>query len=170
MKKTSYNPIIPTPIAILITIFCSTLTVIIVWYYEIIPEISWKNPFFPKKPAKVVAVTTDKREYKQGETMQITVMNKLNKDVCFQTCLPYYFEKQNEKGGWEDYNLKKCLAKFVDECIHQNETKIFEQEIDSGTHLGINRITIPTHLNCENKELKSCEEHKTIYSNTFKIK
>ena len=115
-----------------------------------------------------VIITTDKMEYEQGETIQITVKNGLSENVCFESCNTYFFQKKNVV--WKEYLTKRCEVNFITECIGYPKIKEFEGILSEvNFEKGVYRIAFPIYTGCQNKEFP-CEENKTIYSNEFTIK
>ncbi len=117
-----------------------------------------------------VVITTDKTEYEQGEMVEITVKNNLDKTICFESCNTYFFQKKNWFWFWKEYLRKRCEVNFIAECIDSFEIKEFEIglfEVDF--EKGIYRIAIPIYTGCQNEKFP-CKESETIYSNEFTIK
>lgn len=117
---------------------------------------------------KKVVIVTDKAEYELGETLKLTVNNNLSKKICFESCNPYFFEKENLK--WEGFLIKLCEASFITECLEPGTTKVFEEvlsklDFSPGTY----RIGSRIFVNCVDKTF-NCEKDETAYTSEFTIK
>ena len=120
-----------------------------------------------EKTSEKLNVVIDKAEYKIGESLKIKIENNLEKNVCFSSCYPYYWEKK-ENIGWEDYRYVDCpnsdLATY---CVGPEEIKAFEIAIPS-VELGLHRIAISACLECQFQE--KFQEEQRFYSSDFIIK
>lgn len=112
-----------------------------------------------------VKITTDKKEYKAGDTLKVKIKNDSRENICFSSCYPYYWEKKKE--NWEDYHYVDCPDNnLVDNCVNPKKVKAFELSIpviDNGLH----RLAIPACLGCNLQE--RFREDQRFYSNDFVI-
>lgn len=173
------NKKISFPFAVIIIVVCAVLLVgLIVWQYQIFPEIFWEIPL-TRKTVKEVTITTDKTEYEQGETIEITVKNALDKDIVYiTTCIVEPYRVQNFLNDkWLDFveieSSPRCLAKepqFTYEKVKAGQSVEFSWDQkrilpDFGwASSGRYRVLFSY------KESETSEELKTIYSNEFTIK
>lgn len=71
-------------------------------------------------PTQEVTITIDKTEYKQGETIKITVRNGLDKSVWYVYAKPYpWWKLEKQEGGtWKSMRvLLPTLTEFGEQCI-----------------------------------------------------
>jgi len=122
----------------------------------------------PKKAEQVenVKINTDNGDYSVGDKLRIRIENNLEEKICFSSCYPYYFEKN--EGAWNNYRYKECSEEdIVDECVDPSEVKAFELEIPT-VKTGIHRIALPACIGCNANDLFN--ENNRFYSNDFIIK
>jgi len=117
----------------------------------------------PKENGTIIVV--EKGDYKIGETLKIKIANNSNKEICFSSCYPYYFERKD--GSWTAYNYESCpednLAK---PCLEPSQEKAFEISIPQ-IEKGVHRLSLPACLECGlNSGFKESER---LYSNDFII-
>lgn len=100
------NKKISFPIAITIIVACAVLTSLIVWQCGFIPGIG-PSGSLPRPSAKEVTITTDKTEYEQGGTIEITLKNNLKESIFSHIgsgtpvfCIEY-IERKTPAGVWE---------------------------------------------------------------------
>lgn len=125
-----------------------------------------------------VVITTDKREYEQGEIVKIAVRNNLNEMIYLVSCDSYYPEmKQN--GAWRRTFRKECDSILIEDEINSEEIKIL-QECETGPeeepflpwkfYPAAYRVVLRYYLGCIDKDPSHCLNYKIIYSNEFRIK
>lgn len=113
-----------------------------------------------------VNVITDAEVYKIGSALKVKIENNSNKDICFSSCYPYYFEKKS--GEWIFYNYEACPKKdLANYCIDSKTVKAFELIIPS-ISAGIHRIAVSACIECNTSEL--FKQDQKFYSNNFDIK
>ena len=113
-----------------------------------------------------VKINTDNGDYSIGDKLRIRIENNLEEKICFSSCYPYYFEKN--EGAWNNYRYKECFKEdIIDDCVDSNDVKAFELEIPT-VKTGIHRIALPACIGCGFKDLFS--ENNRFYSNDFIIK
>lgn len=113
-----------------------------------------------------IEIITDYGIYKIGGSLKVKIENNLDKDVCFSSCYPYYFEKKNE--DWENYNYQNCPdSDSAQYCVSAKQVKAFELIIPA-VEEGVHRLAISACLACNYSEL--FKEEQKFYSNTFIIK
>ena len=118
------NKRISTPIAITIIVLLTLLVeALMIYQYKLLfEEISTPPVFFSFPSVKTVIVTTDKTEYEQGEIVEITVKNNLDKSIWYVGNLPsefpwWDFEKL-ENGIWEEISIVEPLMENgKEECV-----------------------------------------------------
>jgi hypothetical protein len=121
--------------------------------------------FFPLRGN--ILISTDKGEYKKGESIIVEIENKTNKQICFSSCYPYYLEKKD--GNWKSYLYDNCpKLNLTNNCIKVGGKKFFQIEDLSYTQEGIHRLAIPLCVGCNLVE--NFKESKRVYSNEFLIK
>jgi hypothetical protein len=121
--------------------------------------------FFPLRGE--VLISTNKGEYKKGESIIVKIENKTNKQICFSSCYPYYLEKKN--GNWKSYPYDNCRKlDLTTSCIRVGGEKSFLIEDLSYAQEGIHRLAIPLCIDCNLVE--NFKEGKRFYSNEFLIK
>ena len=113
-----------------------------------------------------VKINTDNGDYSIGDKLKIRIENNLEEKICFSSCYPYYFEKN--EGAWNNYRYKECFEEdIINDCVDPNDTKAFELKIPT-IKTGIHRIALPACIGCGFKDLFS--ENNRFYSNDFIIK
>ena len=114
-----------------------------------------------------ITAQTDKTEYKQEDVIKLAIENSLDKNVCFELCNTYYFQKKS--ANWTGLATTTCEAIAIAECIDRSGVKEFEIKL-SGIDFekGTYRIAVPVYLGCKDKKFP-CKDNKTIYSNEFRI-
>ncbi len=114
-----------------------------------------------------IIIATDKKEYRSGELLRLTIKNNFAKNVCFSSCYPYFLEKKDEKKGWKSYKYQNCPESDVAEkCMEKEQIKAFMTTLPK-IKKGIHRIRIPCCIGC--KIQQDFKESKRFYSNEFKI-
>lgn len=114
-----------------------------------------------------IIVETDKKEYSTGEEIKIKIKNYfLNKELCFSSCYPYFFEK--EKDGWQGYLYDACpFPDRVEKCIKPGQVKAFSTFLPkfiSGRH----RLAVSVCDNCAiGQDFKATAK---FFSNEFEIR
>lgn len=116
--------------------------------------------------AKPVRVLTDKSEYRIGDTVEVTIENKLGKTICFSSCYPYSAEKQDQGGEWKEYSYSECAHDFVTTCAEPGVEKRFRLSLDEA-EAGINRLKIPVCVECQGQVFSA---EFTYHSNNFEVK
>jgi len=140
--------------------------------------------FYPKAlEIRSLEISTDKTEYSLGETIELTVINDLDRPVYTHPCglenWPHAFNvmKKNE-AGWDYY----WMWEMVD-CMPYNNVNEFTNSINPGqviiqiptgslggfTETGEYRLELSFKANCVNSSIDSCERLKSN-SIEFKIK
>lgn len=125
--------------------------------------------WFEYQNSKKAVVKTNKIEYIEGENPKVIIKNKLQDDICFSSCYPYYLERKNGK-GYESYKYGNCLNNDVAEkCIDPGQLKAFELLLEGiKFEKGFHRISIPACIGCALEE--GFRKDKWFYSNEFLIK
>ena len=135
-----------------------------------------------KQLTQQVIITTDKTEYKQRDTVKITVKNNLEKDICYlsyQGSVCYetpYTIYQFSSGNW-----KYISTGLVVECpqvelpplcneLKFNEEKEFIWDHRGQASIGKYKVSINHKEDIEEIKLGNTKGIKTIYSNEFTIK
>jgi hypothetical protein len=143
------------PIIILILIAIAVITVLSYMYYR---------SQSPEKQNGAIIVT-EKGNYKIGDALKIKIANNSKKEICFSSCYPYYFERND--GSWHAYTYENCLAdNLAKPCLEPNQEKAFEisiPQIEKGTH----RLSLPACLECGLDS--GFKESEWLYSNDFVI-
>ena len=137
-----------------------------------------------------VTVTTDKTEYEQGETVEITVRNNKNKSVYYLVSSCYgikgvSLEKHKtlrwQKQEFMNYPKPQCLLNILD-CIEINPnenvtiTKVMLEYYDHDKRINIPlssgkyRVKIEMGQDCEKEKDIRLKDFFSIYSNEFTIK
>lgn len=113
-----------------------------------------------------VKINTDNSDYSVGDKLRIRIENNLEEKICFSSCYPYYFEKN--EGAWNNYRYKECSKEdIISECIDSKDIKAFELEIPA-VKTGIHRIALPACIGCNFDN--PFNENNRFYSNDFMIK
>ncbi|MBU2545397.1 hypothetical protein KKC65_03030 [Patescibacteria group bacterium] len=113
-----------------------------------------------------VKVNTDGSDYSVGDKLRIKIENNLEEKICFSSCYPYYFEKN--EGAWNNYRYKECPEEdIIYDCVDSNKVKAFELEIPT-VKTGIHRIALPACIGCSADDLFN--ENNRFYSNDFNVK
>jgi len=110
---------------------------------------------------------TDRKDYRLGDPLEISIKNNLGRAVCFSSCYPYLAEKQNAEGEWEQYSYESCpAADAAADCVPAGAAKKFRlmlSDIDGG----LNRLKLPVCVNCApGQDFKA---DSVLHSNTFKV-
>lgn len=114
---------------------------------------------------KSVSVATNQKEYVIGDTLKIKIKNNLEKNICFSSCYPYYFEKKNTETEWMGYNYPNCPNDNLNEtCIGSKQIKAFEFILPA-LEKGVHRIAIPICVGCKMQE--AFRDDQWFYSNEF---
>ncbi|MCX6765127.1 MAG: hypothetical protein NT148_01130 [Candidatus Nealsonbacteria bacterium] len=121
--------------------------------------------YFKLSVSKTAAVM-DKGEYKANEDGRIKIRNGFSGKICFSSCYPFYFDKENS-GTWQGVKYDGCVKDdLAEKCVDINGTKAFKcvfPDLEAGNY----RLAIPVCNNCnENDKFIS---NDWIYTNTFKI-
>lgn len=121
--------------------------------------------YFKFSASKTIAVM-DKAEYKANEDGRIKIRNGFSGKICFSSCYPFYFDKENS-GTWQSVKYDRCSKDdLAEKCVDINRIKAFKfvfPDLEAGNY----RLAIPVCNNCsENDKFISNE---WIYTNTFKI-
>lgn len=115
--------------------------------------------------AEGVKINTDNSDYSIGDKLRVRIENNLEEKICFSSCYPYYFEKN--EGAWNNYRYKDCLEEdVINNCVEPDSIKAFELEIPA-VKTGIHRIALPACIGCSINDLFS--ENSRFYSNDFII-
>ena len=157
MDKKSKNILIFTGSVII-------LSAILIIFFSAFP----KTKSSPRIRADKAKVVTDRKEYKAGSDLKVKIENDLDRDICFSSCYPYYFERKD--GSWDRYEYSNCdkedLAK---PCAQPKSVKAFELTIPASlVKKGIHRLAIPACIGCNVKS--KFRKDKWLYSNSFLIK
>lgn len=113
-----------------------------------------------------VKINTDNGDYSIGDKLRIKIENNLEEKICFSSCYPYYFEKN--EGSWNNYRYEECFEEdIINDCVDPDDIKAFELEIPT-IKTGIHRIALPACIGCGFKDLFN--ENNRFYSNDFIIK
>ena len=113
-----------------------------------------------------VRINTDSGDYSIGDKLRIRIENNLEEKICFSSCYPYYFEKN--EGAWNNYRYKECFEEdVVNNCVDSDSVKAFELEIPL-VKTGVHRIALPACMGCGISDLFN--ENNRFYSNDFIIK
>ena len=113
-----------------------------------------------------VKINTDNNDYSVGDKLRIRIENNLEEKICFSSCYPYYFEKN--EGAWNNYRYKECPQEdIISDCVDPKDVKAFELEIPI-IKTGIHRIALPACIGCSANDLFN--ENNRFYSNDFIIK
>lgn len=174
-----------TKIKILIWVLVIGVVLIVGWWV-------WSN--FPLMgrvwpPKLEVTISTDKTEYRQGETVNMTVRNGLDKSIWYADfgCYPWWKLGEQKDKGWESIEvLLPIPTKYGEECIacpppESTEDVLKElkpnSEISKAWNLKNCKGSIPVFINKENYRLsfaygfsKDSWNDEIIYSNEFVIK
>lgn len=122
-------------------------------------------------PGKV-RVVTDKKEYRQGEQIEIEVANDMDEDVCFESCNPYYFMQKSWKSGWRSF-ARECFVSFITECVKPKETKTFRGLAGDYVENGKWVAVVPVWTECdaiEGVEGTTCKIVTEIRSEEFIVR
>jgi len=115
---------------------------------------------------KGVVVLTDKADYRPGAKMEVKITNNLNRQICFSSCYPYYFEKK--ENGWKGYDYYNCGQEdLANNCLEPKQSKRFEFELPS-LSAGIHRLAIPVCVSCSASG--RFQPESWFYSNSFNLK
>jgi len=120
-----------------------------------------------------LTIKTDKVEYVQAETISITVMNGLDREVHFASCDYLVLEKE-VWNKWGPSSEKRCRKNRITHSLAPGESKEFTLEtrrsannyLDPGTY----RERFDLYFGCPDSEVSSCESNGTYYSNEFELK
>jgi len=113
-------------------------------------------------------VTTDRPDYSIGDPLEVSIVNKLDKSICFSSCYPFLLERQDSDGKWLEYSYGECESSdVVSGCVLAGESKKFQLSLDE-TEIGQTRIKINYCADCVAGQPFSAGP--TLYSNTFIIK
>ena len=112
------------------------------------------------------SISTNKKDYGNGESLIVTIKNTLKESICFSCCYPYYLEKNN--GQWTSYHYGECEKEDVNEiCVEQGQIKSFEIDLVF-LEEGIHRLALPACSGCIIGE--EFKEIKRFYSNEFSVR
>jgi len=113
-----------------------------------------------------VSAITEKKEYKKGELLKISIRNRDKENICFSSCYPYYYENKKQGDDWKSFDYVECKDKdSVKTCLESFKTKEFEITLPDNLNSGSYRLAIPICKNCkENEEFKA---EKWFYTNNF---
>ncbi|MBU4266016.1 MAG: hypothetical protein L6243_00450 [Candidatus Altiarchaeales archaeon] len=122
--------------------------------------------------AEELTIKTDKVEYVQADTISITVMNGLDREVHFASCDYLVLEKE-VWNKWGPSSEKRCGKNRISHSLAPGESKEFSLEtrwsannyLDSGTY----RERFSLYFGCSDSEVSSCESNSTYYSNEFEL-
>jgi hypothetical protein len=119
-----------------------------------------------KITAGKTGVVMDKTGYKVDEEGRVKITNSFSEIICFSSCYPFYFEKENN-GIWESIAYNSCETEdFAEKCLESRKVKAFKFTFP-GLEAGNYRLAIPVCDNC--KEGDKFSSSKWIYSNAFII-
>ena len=107
---------------------------------------------------KRVTITTDKTEYEQGATVEITVKNNLNQLIYLENCNPYSYELK-EDNKWKTLLLRQCETSHLSEIIKPEEIKIISGIIPPPSVSGVYRWRFSYFIDCD----KNCVEGTIKY-------
>jgi hypothetical protein len=139
-----------------------TLVLIVVIIVMVLSYIYYR-PELEKENGTIIVI--EKESYKIGDALKIKIANNSDKEICFSSCYPYYFEKKD--GSWNSYNYQNCpednLAK---PCLKPNQEKAFEISIPQ-VEKGVHRLSLPACLECSLDS--GFKENERLYSGDFII-
>ncbi len=131
------------------------LTIVLISYYKLSNE-------------KKIQIITDKNKYSTGELLKVKIKNQSNKEICFSSCYPYYFERKEK--GWKAYSYDACLHKDkAVYCLKPNLVKAFQLSIPKKVIKKgvVHRLAIPICVTC--KPNNNFKQEEWFYSNKFII-
>ena len=104
-----------------------------------------------------VIITTDKIEYKQGETIKVAVKSNLSEALFLESCNSVIIELKDEQNMWKELNRTSCFANWVKQQIKPGEDKVVA-EFDTGYEwegvkffpIGTYRLEFTYYLGCTN--------------------
>lgn len=119
---------------------------------------------------ELLGVTTkialDKAEYRANEDGKVKITNGFSGKICFSSCYPFYFEKEND-GAWQRREYIACEKDdLAEKCIDNNKIKAFMfafPDLEAGNY----RLAIPICSNCNENDKFSGSEW--IHSDSFAI-
>lgn len=119
-----------------------------------------------------LTIDTDRSEYVQADTIGITVMNGLDREVHFAYC-EYMVLEREVWNKWGSASERKCRKNRITHSLAPGESKEFSLEtrrsannyLDQGTY----RERFDLYFGCPDSEVSSCESNSTYYSNEFEL-
>ena len=120
-----------------------------------------------------LTIDTDRSEYVQADTIGITVMNGLDREVHFAYC-EYMVLEREVWNKWGSASERKCRKNRITHSLAPGESKEFSLEtrrsannyLDQGTY----RERFDLYFGCPDSEVSNCERNDTYYSNEFELK
>jgi len=114
-----------------------------------------------------VLIITEKPFYTSNTELSLAVKDILPNRICFSSCYPYFFERQDKEWVAYDYNNKCDHPDMIESCLEPDYAKFFSillPSLDPGVH----RILIPVAINREVGDFFHKDE--LYYSNDFIVK
>jgi len=120
--------------------------------------------------AETVTVSTDKKVYQQGDSVEVIIENGRSVPICFESCNPYWLQKL-ENARWEDFSFKSCEDNAIENCIDPGDTFAFEEGGLISSYdmaVGTYRYAVKYCPGCKIGGKTSGQE--TVYSNEFEVR
>ncbi len=124
------------------------------------------NNFKKYSTTASVSIVTQRKDYQNGEILELKITNNSGKKFCFSTCYPYLLEKKDK--AWETYKYVECDRDNIHNgCIENGKEKGFELTLPKSIS-GLHRLAVPVCSEC--KEGETFKEESRFYSNEFIVK
>ncbi len=124
------------------------------------------NHYYHAMPQQVLIIT-ERPSYTSNAELSLAVKDILPNRICFSSCYPYFFERQDKEWVAYDYNNKCDHPDMIESCLEPDYAKFFSillPSLDPGVH----RILIPVAINREVGDFFHKDE--LYYSNDFIVK